>query len=79
VGDAVMAVFGAPVADAEHAWHAVQSARDMDRALEALNRRWEAAGLPRLSPFTVGLHNAYSWALVAMVAFAVATGFGRTE
>ena len=39
----------------------------------------EAVGLPRLSPFTVGLHNAYSWALVAMVAFAVATGFGRTE
>ena len=36
-------------------------------------------GLPRLSPFTVGLHNAYSWALVVMVVFAVATGFGRTE
>ena len=39
----------------------------------------EAAGLPRLSPFTVGVHNAYSWALVAMVVFAVVTGFGRTE
>ncbi len=39
----------------------------------------QAAGLPRLAPFTVGLHNFYSWALVAMVAFAVATGFGRTE
>ncbi|HVQ31277.1 MAG TPA: Na+/H+ antiporter NhaC family protein [Vicinamibacteria bacterium] len=38
-----------------------------------------AAGLPRLSPFTVGVHNAYSWALVLMVAFAVTTGFGRTE
>ena len=55
VGDAVMAVFGAPVADAEHAWHAVQSARDMDRALEALNRRWDAAGLPRLR-MGIGIH-----------------------
>ena len=36
-------------------------------------------GLPRLSPFTVGLHNAYSWALVVMVVFAVVTGFGRQE
>ena len=55
VGDAVMAVFGAPVADAEHAWHAVQSARDMDRALGALNRRWDAAGLPRLR-MGIGIH-----------------------
>ena len=39
----------------------------------------EGVGLPRLSPFTVGIHNAYSWALVAMVVFAVVTGFGRTE
>ena len=38
VGDAVMAVFGAPMADADHAWHAVQSARDMDRALERPQR-----------------------------------------
>lgn len=39
----------------------------------------EPLGLPRLSPFTVGLHNAYSWALVVMVVFAVVTGFGRRE
>jgi adenylate cyclase len=56
VGDAVMAVFGAPVADGDHAWHAVQSARDMDRALEALNRRWDAAGLPRLR-MGIGIHS----------------------
>jgi adenylate cyclase len=55
VGDAVMAVFGAPVGDPEHAWHAVQSAVAMDRALEALNRRWEAAGLPRLR-MGIGIH-----------------------
>ena len=39
----------------------------------------EPLGLPRLSPFTVGLHNAYSGALVVMVVFAVVTGFGRQE
>jgi len=55
VGDAVMAIFGAPVADREHAWHAVQSALDMTRALEALNRRWEAAGLPSLR-MGIGIH-----------------------
>jgi adenylate cyclase len=55
VGDAVMAVFGAPVDDAEHAWNAVQSAVAMDQALDALNRRWEAAGLPRLR-MGIGVH-----------------------
>ena len=55
VGDAVMAVFGAPMADADHAWHAVQSARDMDRALERLNVAWDAAGLPRLR-MGIGIH-----------------------
>jgi adenylate cyclase len=55
VGDAVMAVFGAPVADPDHAWHAVQSALAMNRALEALNRRWDAAGLPHLR-MGIGIH-----------------------
>jgi adenylate cyclase len=55
VGDAVMAVFGAPVEDADHAWNAVQSAVAMDEALETLNRRWEAAGLPRLR-MGIGVH-----------------------
>ena len=39
----------------------------------------DAAGLPRLSPFTVGAANFYSWALVAAVGLAILTGFGRTE
>ena len=55
VGDAVMAVFGAPVDDPDHAWHAVQSAVAMDAALTALNRRWAAAGLPRLR-MGIGIH-----------------------
>jgi adenylate cyclase len=55
VGDAVMAVFGAPVADADHAWHAVQSALDMDRALARLNARWKTAGLPELR-MGIGIH-----------------------
>jgi adenylate cyclase len=55
VGDAVMAVFGAPVDDADHAWNAVQSALAMNHALDALNRRWEAAGLPRLQ-MGIGIH-----------------------
>jgi adenylate cyclase len=48
VGDAIMATFGAPVADSDHAGHAVQSAVAMERALAELNRRWEAAGVPAL-------------------------------
>ncbi len=55
VGDAVMAVFGAPVDDAEHAWHALQSALGMVRALETLNQRWAGAGLPSLR-MGIGIH-----------------------
>ena len=39
-----------------------------------------ATGSPvPLPPLEVGLKNAYSWALVAAVALAILTGFGRTE
>jgi adenylate cyclase len=55
VGDAVMAVFGAPVDDPDHAWNAVQSARAMERALEALNQRWQTLGLPSLR-MGIGIH-----------------------
>jgi adenylate cyclase len=48
VGDAIMATFGAPVADREHALHAVRSAVAMQRRLRELNRRWKAAGRPAL-------------------------------
>jgi adenylate cyclase len=61
VGDAVMAVFGAPVADPEHAANAVQSAVDMSRALDALNERWEKAGLPSLR-MGIGIHTGFVFA-----------------
>ncbi|MBI4609580.1 MAG: adenylate/guanylate cyclase domain-containing protein [Candidatus Rokubacteria bacterium] len=55
IGDAVMAIFGAPLADPDHALHAAQSAVAMDQALQELNQRWEAAGLPVLR-MGIGIH-----------------------
>lgn len=48
VGDMVMALFGAPVEDLDHADHAVTAALDMVSALEELNVQWAAAGRPEL-------------------------------
>ena len=42
IGDAIMAVYGAPLDDPEHCWHAAHTAVAMHAALEGLNRRWEA-------------------------------------
>jgi class 3 adenylate cyclase len=41
IGDSVMAFWGAPEADAEHASHAVEAARDMMRFLDVGNLRWK--------------------------------------
>ena len=38
----------------------------------------DVMGMPRLSPWDVGLHNVHSWALLAVLVFAIATGWGRT-
>ena len=38
-----------------------------------------ALGMPRISAFDAGIHNFYSWALVVIIVFVVATGFGRSE
>jgi adenylate cyclase len=48
VGDMVMALFGAPLADAHHAEHAVAAALDMIDELGRLNARWHAEGRPML-------------------------------
>ena len=48
VGDMVMALYGAPLDDAEHADHAVQTALAMIRALHEMNRDWQRQGKPTL-------------------------------
>jgi adenylate cyclase len=48
VGDGVLAFFGAPVEDRQHALHAVACAVDMQQSMHAVNLRNRESGLPEL-------------------------------
>ncbi|MBS1188476.1 MAG: putative transrane sensor domain protein [Rhodocyclaceae bacterium] len=62
IGDAIMAFWGAPVADADHARHAVVTALEMQREIRKLDEPFKARGWPVLhigvgintGPMTVG-------------------------
>jgi len=49
IGDGILAVYGAPLGDADHAWNAVTTALDMQAALRRLNDRWRAEERPPLA------------------------------
>ena len=53
VGDMVMALYGAPLDDPDHADHAVQSALTMIAELSRLNAQWKAQG--RFSELDIGI------------------------
>jgi len=55
IGDAVMAFWGAPLDDAQHAEHAVRAAIEMQAAMEVLSASLQARGLPAIA-MRVGLH-----------------------
>ena len=48
VGDMIMALYGAPLDDEDHAEHAVQTALAMITTLDQLNREWAGQGKPQL-------------------------------
>jgi adenylate cyclase len=48
MGDAVMAFWGAPLADEQHAVHAVQAALDMVACLDAINANCRTRGWPEI-------------------------------
>ena len=61
IGDGILAVYGAPVGDPDHAWHAVTTALDMQAALGRLNERWHGEGRPTLA-MGVAVHTGEAFA-----------------
>lgn len=55
IGDALMAVYGAPLDDPDHALDAVRTGFQMQASLEALNAGWKARGLQTLR-MGIGVH-----------------------
>ena len=55
IGDAVMAFWGAPLIDEQHAEHAVRAAVDMQKAMDALADRLTSRGLPTIA-MRIGVH-----------------------
>jgi len=55
IGDAIMAFWGAPIPQPDHAWRACLTGLDMIKALESLRAKWEAEGRPRID-IGVGLN-----------------------
>jgi adenylate cyclase len=55
IGDAVMAVYGAPLDNSEHALDAIRTGLRMQASLDALNAGWQARGLPTLK-MGIGIH-----------------------
>ncbi len=56
VGDMVMALFGAPLDDPQHADHAVEAALDMLAELRQLNEKWVAEGLDVKVDIGIGIN-----------------------
>lgn len=48
IGDAVMAIFGEPIQDKNHAKNAVKCAYAMLKRVEALQKKWERVGKPKI-------------------------------
>lgn len=55
IGDAIMAIFGAPVSSNNSAKDALDAALDMRKALVEVNKDFEAEGFPQLK-FGIGIH-----------------------
>ena len=55
-GDLIMAFFGAPIPQRDHAARACRAALAMQRRMEELRRQWKAEGLPELR-MRIGLHS----------------------